>query len=278
MARAFDSLKSIAKLALQSRRPTILRDRCRRDKPLLVMGNGPSLADMVADQADSWRRMDKLAVNFAASAPQFHELKPEYYILADPLLFTHGQVEAVDAFWTDILRASWPMTLLVPASQFKAAKRLVASNEHIAVRSYNPVGVTGWRWLEDRAFASAMGMPRPRNVLIPAIMAGIALGYTTIYLAGADHSWLKNISVNDSNQVVSTFEHFYTESEHEARRVEKLATKSRLHEFLQSLAIAFSGYHAIARFAAKAGVSIINVTPASYIDAFPRLPRLPHIV
>lgn len=142
MARAFDSLKSIAKIALQSRRPTLLRDRRRRSRPLLVMGNGPSLASMVADQANAWRSMDKMAVNFAASAPQFHELKPEYYILADPLLFTHGQVEAVDTFWTDILRTSWPMTLLVPAARLKAAERLVASNPHIAVRSSNPVGIS----------------------------------------------------------------------------------------------------------------------------------------
>lgn len=270
MSSVSESLKSIAKIALQSRRPTILKDRCRRDKALLVMGNGPSLAGMVDNQADAWRSMDKMAVNFAASAPQFFTLKPEYYILADPLLFSEGKIESVDAFWTDILRTSWPMTMLVPARQLGAAKKRVAANGHISVRSYNPVGVTGWQWLQDLAYGSALGMPRPRNVLIPAIMAGIALGYNKIYLAGTDHSWLKNISVNADNQVVSTFEHFYKESEHEARRVEKLATKSRLHEFLESLAVAFGSYHAIARYAAKAGVEVVNATPGSYIDAFPR--------
>lgn len=275
MARLFDSAKSIAKIALQSRRPSILKDRRRRERPLLVMGNGPSLAEMAATQGEAWRGMDKIAVNFAASAPQYAELKPEYYILADPLLFTEGKIESVDAFWTDILRTSWPMTLLVPARQAGAAKRRVASNACISVRTYNPVGVGGWQWLQRLAYDKALGMPRPRNVLIPAIMAGIALGYKQIYLAGADHSWLKNISVNADNQVVSVFEHFYKESDHEARRVEQLATKSRLHEFLQSLAVAFGSYHDIARYAAGAGVEIVNATPGSYIDAFPRAPRLP---
>lgn len=270
MSRAFDSIKSIAKIALQSRRPTLLKESCRRQKPLLVMGNGPSLADMAENRA-FWQDMDKMAVNFAASAPQFFTLKPEYYILADPLFFTSGQAQAVDAFWPDILRASWPMVLLVPAKHLKDAKRRVGANSCIAVRSYNPVGVSGWQWLERRAFASALGMPRPRNVLIPAIMAGIALGYTKIYLAGADHSWLKNIAVNDSNQVVSAFDHFYKESEHEAKRIEKLATDRPLHDFLDSLAIAFKSYHIIARFAAQSGVEVINATPGSYIDAFPRL-------
>ena len=36
-------------------------------------------------------------------------------------------------------------------------------------------------------FDRGLAMPRPRNVLIPSIMAGIRLGYRRIVIVGADH-------------------------------------------------------------------------------------------
>lgn len=271
MGRVSDSLKSIVKLALHSRRPTITKERQQRTRPLLVMGNGPSLSEAMANGGARWQGMDKMAVNFAVVAPEYFEFKPEYHIIADPQFFAASPVQSVQDFWEAIMRVDWPLTLLVPGRQLKAAARRVAANSHIALLSYNPVGVTGWHWFEDTAYGSGRGMPRPRNVLIAGIMAGIVLGYTKIYLVGADHSWLRGIAINDRNQIVSTFTHFYKESEHEVRRVEQVVASCKLHDYLDSLAVAFRSYHSIARYAAKAGIEIINATPGSYIDAFPRL-------
>ena len=62
-------------------------------------------------------------------------------------------------------------------------------------------------------------MPRPRNVLIPSIMLAINSGYRRVYVAGADHSWLKTLSVDDENRVVSIQPHFYKEKESEEERI-----------------------------------------------------------
>ena len=115
-------------------------------------------------------------------------------------------------------------------------------------------------------------MPRPRNVLIPSIMIGIWLGYSEIRLLGADHSWLKTISVDDNNRVVSIQPHFYQEDSREQQRIRTAYLSLPLHKVLESFHIAFRSYHRIRRFADTQGIRIINSTPGSFIDAFDRAP------
>ncbi len=113
-------------------------------------------------------------------------------------------------------------------------------------------------------------MPRPRNVLIPSIMIAVKMGYKNIYVAGADHSWTKTLSVNDRNEVVSIQPHFYKEDEKEERRIRTDYLRYPLHQILYSFYVAFRSYFTIQRYAESQGVKIYNVTPGSFIDAFPR--------
>ena len=114
-------------------------------------------------------------------------------------------------------------------------------------------------------------MPRPRNVLIPSLMVGLRMGYRRIVIVGADHTWTRTLSVDDQNRVVSIQPHFYKDNDKEQERVASVYRDVRLHEVLGSMAIAFRSYHAIADYAARCDVSILNATPGSFIDAFPRL-------
>lgn len=76
------SLASLAKVALLSRRPSVAVT-AGKDEELVVLGNGPSLNDTVADHSDFLASRRLLAVNFAANTPLFRQLKPDYYVLAD---------------------------------------------------------------------------------------------------------------------------------------------------------------------------------------------------
>ena len=104
-------------------------------------------------------------------------------------------------------------------------------------------------------------MPRPRNVLIPSIMLAIASGYRRIIITGADHSWMKTISVTDDNEVVSVQPHFYAESDSEQKRIRHDYSNRPLHDVVESFAVAFRSYHEIASYARKLGVEILNATP-----------------
>lgn len=264
-----DSLKSLVKVVLQSRRVDM---GCLSGKSdtLIILGNGPSLNDTIASNGDVLKKYPSLAVNFAANAPQFSELKPDYYLLADPHFFSKRGDANVDRLLSNLGNIDFPMTLFVPASVAESA--LPFTNPLLTICRFNAVGAEGFGWLTRWLFNCRRAMPRPRNVLIPSIMAGIWMGYKNIYVSGADHSWLKTISVNDNNEVVSVQPHFYKEDEREKARVVSEYKGYRLHQILYSFYVAFRAYFDIADYAASRGVNVYNSTPGSFIDAFPRRP------
>lgn len=261
------SLASLVKVALQSRRPSVRPSAALGDE-LVVLGNGPSLNDTVALHADFLHGRRLLAVNFAANTPLFQSLKPDYYVLADPHFFNPQGNPAVASLWDALAGASWTITLMVPVRAVVPAA--VAANPNVSIQRYNLTPVEGLRWLSHALYRAGLGMPRPRNVLIPSLMLAIAAGFKTIYVAGADHSWMKTISVDDDNHVVSVQPHFYKDSDNEHARVRKDYMNYPLHQIVYSFYVAFRSYHALQRYAKSVGVSIFNITPGSFIDAFPR--------
>ena len=125
-----------------------------------------------------------------------------------------------------------------------------------------------------KLFAGGLAMPRPRNVLIPAVMEGIRDGYEEICIVGADHTWPHTLYVDDLNRVVTVQPHFYEENSSELDRIAEVYSGLRLHDVLGSMTVAFRSYHRIRRYADRLGVRIVNATPGSLIDAFERRPGL----
>ncbi len=267
-SRLGQTAKSIVKLLTQRRRATITKADADTSRPLIILANGPSLNQTIAESLPSLQAHPTLAVNFAANAPEFRTLRPRYYVLIDPHFFSATDDPNVTRLWDNLARVDWPMTLIVPARR----RRLIPASVNIDTLTVNDIAVEGFLPLENAAFARGWGMPRPRNVLIPSIMAAIAMGFKEIYLTGADHSWMKTISVDDNNRVVSIQPHFYKDNDKELARVRTDYLHRPLHTILDSFRIAFASYHTIARFAATRGIRIVNSTPGSYIDAFPRAP------
>lgn len=263
--------KSTVKIALQSRRPTVsMAEGARKGEALIIMGNGPSLADVIATNARELASSRTMALNFAANAEEFTLLKPDFYLLADPHFFEgRGSDPNVGRMFSRFnTEVTWPMTLYVPTGH--SAASLGIDNPNIRVENFNFVGAEGFGWFEDFAYSTGLAMPRPRNVLVPAIMTAIEAGFREIYLTGADHGWLTTLSVTDDNEVVSIQPHFYKDNDSEKKRVASVYRDVRLHEILLSFHLAFKSYHAISQYARKRGCSIFNSTPGSFIDAFER--------
>lgn len=270
LSTAASSAASLIKMGLRSR-PVGRAMKKPQERELVVLGNGPSLSQTLAGHRDWLSARDLMAVNFAANSDEFFRLMPGHYVLADPHFFHGADSDPnVARLWENIRRADWPMTLHVPAAEQRRAEQYIAKRGHISVHPYNLTPVEGYAWLRRAAYARGLGMPRPRNVLIPSLMLGLNSGYRTIYIAGADHSWSRTLWVDDANRVVSIQPHFYPDSEKERERVASEYAGYHLHDIYTSLAIAFRSYFDIAGYAATLGARIINITPGSFIDAFPR--------
>lgn len=273
ITQSWHTALSIVKIVLQSR-PCDTPPQANTNDELMILGNGPSLNNTMQNHKDFLLSRHLLAVNFAANTPIFTELRPKFYMLTDPHFFVRMEQENVKQLWENFAKkVDWDMTLFIPTKVKRCGEwfSLARSNKNISICTYNMTPIEGLQWFENLAYNHRWGMPRPRNVLIPSLMQAIAMQYKKVYLAGADHSWLKTLSVDDDNRVVSIQPHFYKEAKSEEERIKKDYMSIPLHQVLKSMYIAFRTYHVIRRYADYRGVEILNITPDSFIDAFKKL-------
>ncbi len=262
-----DSAASVLKVVLMSGKPSAASSE--KKGTLIVMGNGPSLRDAIDNHRDELESHDLLSVNFAPLTQDFFSLKPKMHLLADGLFFQTEKQGNVEEMWSALRRVDWNMMLYVPVKQRKS-KDLMDLPESVEVKYFNLTPASGWKWLMKFLYGRGLAMPRPRNVLVPSLMTAIREGYSRILLTGADHSWSKTLWVTDNNRVVSVQPHFYRDNEKERDRVESLYKDIHLHQIYESFSIAFRSYFAVKDYADSCGVEILNATPGSFIDAFPR--------
>lgn len=270
LSNVSSSVGSLIKVALLSRGVSP-KAGVKDGRGLVIMGNGPSLRKTIDEDLEWLCSHDLLAVNFAANTPDFFRLRPQYYVLADGHFFSGNATDPnVARLWKELGNVTWKMTLWVSRKSMPLAKALVMTNPNISLKTFNLTPLEGFKGLTHLLIDAGLGMPRPRNVMIPAIMAGIREGYRKIYLCGADHTWTRTLSVDDENFVVSIQPHFYQDNDKEHERVRAAYAGLRLHDVLGSMTIAFRSYWQLADYARSRGIEIINATPGSMIDAFPR--------
>lgn len=266
-----DGMASLGKVMLLSRRPSGAGKA--KDRRLIIMGNGPSLRRTIQDHYETLLHADTLAVNFAANADTFGQLRPKLYVLADPHFFRVGSDGRSDdpnvvRLWENLSGVDWPMVLYVPCKA--KIPESIEKNDSVAIKRYNLTPAEGLRAIVHPLYRNGLAMPRPRNVLIASIMIALREGYREIDIVGADHTWSRDLWVDDRNRVISVQKHFYNDNEKELDRVAEEYAGYHLHDILRSLTIAFRSYHQIADFADEIGAKIRNCTPGSFIDAFPR--------
>lgn len=269
--KIFDSIASFGKVMLLSKTPSSAGKA--KDESLIIMGNGPSLRATINEYGDLLRSSRTLGVNFAANSREYAELCPVIYVLADPHFFRIGENGKssdanVERLWENLSATSWNMTLYVPCNVKIRASIEKISN--ITVKRYNLTPGEGLKGPVHWLYRKGLAMPRPRNVLIASIMIALREGYRDIYIVGADHTWSRDLWVDDRNRVISVQKHFYKDNDKEFERVANEYAGYHLHDILNSLTIAFRSYHQIADYASSIGARITNCTPGSFIDAFPR--------
>ncbi len=246
---------------------------------VVILGNGPSFKKMVQEHRSFINTRDIFCVNHFPSTEYYEAMQPKFYITSAPDLW----LDDIDTYFVDqsnrlfntmAEKTTWPLIFYIPfeAGKFNRWKNILARNPNIEIRYYNNTPIEGWKWFRHFCFDAGWGMPRPHNVMIPSLMVTLNMGYKTIYLWGADHSWLSEISINDQNQVLINQKHFYDEQTSVGKPLDKRGVGSRnLPELLTKFVHAFNGYFVIKKYAQSRQATIWNNTPNSFIDAFDRM-------
>lgn len=266
------TLLSVVKIALFSKPIGKYQFRFHNNDEVLILANGPSLSATVEGAKDFISDKTLLAVNFNVLSPLYEELKPQLYVVADPFLWTDP--EPMKKFFGELVRkTNWEVYLHIPAQAFKVKEwqNILQANPLVKPIKYNATPIEGGQHFCNFIFKHGMGVPRPHNVLIPSLIVAINLSFQKIYVAGADHSWLKEISVNDDNEMLMNQKHFYDQGKSQSDKVRRRDFSSaHLHDALFHMYTAFKSYFVINAYAKSLNKEIYNVTPGSFIDAFER--------
>ncbi|MEO9258437.1 MAG: hypothetical protein ABI207_08645 [Crocinitomicaceae bacterium] len=249
-------------------------------KPIVILGNGPSFSVTFNKYESLLSEMETLAVNNMAVTDGFQKLKPIYYVLAANTYFQADEdisdlyIEMNNATYSALeIKVDWKMTLFVPILAKKSTRMddLTSKNKFISIVYYNSTPIEGLKSINNFLFGLRLGMPRPHNVIIPSLMNLIWSGYKEIYIVGADHSWLAEITVNENNEALVHHKHFYDENESKPLKMQdRISSARKLHEIVEKFYLSFRGYWELLPFAEKNDVKIYNASEISMVDAFER--------
>ncbi len=244
---------------------------------IIILGNGPSLKSSIESYKEVFHKHELVCLNHFALTDYYTELKPEYYVaIAHDLFLDNVMPHFIDAsnrlFNAIADKTSWKMIYFTTQEAKKHLRwqKILERNKNIEIVYLNLTPVEGFDRFVFGRFDKAKGMPRPHNVMVPAIFTAIHLGAKKIILVGSDHTWLKELYVDENNRTLFFNEHFY-DKEKEAKQFDYAGQHyMKLHEILGTMSLAFESYHILKKYAEYKNATILNCTPQSYIDAFKR--------
>lgn len=279
------SLYSTLKVVLLSKFSLPRPSKIPNQQDCVLLGNGPSLKEFLANHLDFLQGKAVFAVNNFVRTDAFSKVKPAYYVIVAPDYWGKEEKpgfreERLKIFDELAQQTKWKLTLFVPAvaRNHQQWKNELDKNTSISICYFNNTPVEGLQPISHWYFRHWLGMPRPHNVLVGTLTIALNLGFKNCYISGADHSWLGEIFVADDNRVFLSQKHFYDDHlksktyTAEARPMYAgNSTKERkLHEILEKFYFSFRSYWELKAYAETINTNIYNLTPGSFIDAFER--------
>ncbi len=247
-----------------------------KKKSCVILGNGPSLKESLEQNLELLKKHDLICVNNFAYSDYFEILKPQYYVLLDPLYFAYDDKtienrESITASIEKFKTISWPIVFLLPVKAKKSylVNSILTNNKNIAIYYFNYVVIEGFAKFRHFVFKKELGMPQCQNVLSASLFLSINLGYQEIYLLGADHSWHEQFSIQKNNKILIEVSHFYDKpNEKKVVRGEIAEDTNNVAKFFLSLYKAFRAFDVIKQYADYRNIKVYNASSKSYIDSF----------
>lgn len=262
----FYCLGDIFKVLIFSKLKTINSDNTNSE--IVVIGNGPSAEEYLTRYVSSGSAIDIMALNFFAIDKWFFQVRPKYYVLADPQVFNSNSIPKVvkdkyEHLLESLSKVDWKFYLILP-QHFRNAriiKDLEELNFQGKIIRYNNIPLKSKGLIANKLMHFGLGIATPESVIISAIALSINFGFKKVFLTGVEHSWVKEIEVDSKNKVSYTLKHFY-------KGDKAYSSPYTMAQFMTSQYRLFSSHERIANYARFKDVEVINTTKDSLIDAY----------
>ncbi len=240
----------------------------------LVLANGPSLKNEIEElfQNNMIGKLPIVVVNYFALSDDFLRIKPCYYALADPNLFSDNMPERFVKMLEVLNKVvDWPLTIFVPNWSKKKLERLITNNS-ITISVLSVLQYQGFPRLKYRYYKNGKAVPSLVNVVIMAEYILLNMGYKRIELYGVDHTFFEGMAVNSDNIPCIVDRHF---NDVEYRPLVKFGGGYfTTAEWLMDKYLTFKEHENMRGYADYLGAQIINCTKVSLIDAYVRLAQI----
>lgn len=238
------------------------------DRILCILGNGKSLNETKLSKGEN---IDYMVVNRHVLADNYKEIKPAYYVLADPHFFQHPEGLSILKKIND--STIWKMAICIPYNRKvrKVIKQYI-TNDNLNVIYYNNLSFAGFSCVQHLLYKWQLAMPVVQNVLVASIMIGILSKYQRIELYGVEHTWTKYLYVDENNVVYLENPHFFDKEKVDAKPVKEIQHTDEypFYLILENYSRMFKSYWEIKDYIKAKNITtvIINKSKGSFIDAF----------
>lgn len=277
--QSYSLLGSLLRIVLFFPRTFFNRANIRNNKRVsssencCILGNGPSLLNELQLHISQFQQQTLFVVNTFGKSEYYTQLKPSYYLLIDPVYWA----EAISDEWNNdksviadiVEKTDWKLCVIVPFVAYGKLKSAFKSNPNITVLFYNHTILSFNKKIDFFFYKHGLATPVIQNVIACAMFNAINLKYKNIFLFGADHSWLADIGVDNTNRVCWVENHFYG-SKTMRPFLKGTGVPYKMSEILFDYAKMFYGYQVLEAYSKYNSSEIINCTLGSFIDSFAR--------
>lgn len=248
----------------------------------IIVGNGPSLKYTLEKQLDFFKNKTIVCVNNFVSSAYFNSIKPEIYVLADPIFWIQKcspkiKENVLNIQQQLIKKVNWSMYIILPstAKEWNWFLEVPDQNRNIKIIYFNNRGLDKLKNNRFELYRNNLYMPHAQTVLVAAVFISLNIGFKTHFIVGGDLSLHEDIYVNSKN-VVSLFDrHFYDDSEKEEKtvpfwKVEDENDIFKMGELFLAFSQMFKGFDELEMYSRYLGVKIYNASYRSFIDSFER--------
>lgn len=184
----------------------------RGGKRALVLGNGPSLSDLLNENS-KFDDTDLYVCNEFALSVYYETLKPTNYVIVDPVFFKEcDEYVRVKETWHALInRTTWNITLFTAAIEPSHLNFI----ENILPDNFNWVNILPIHFSGRNRYkilSRGLGLVGGLTVTHVSLQVALLKRYEEVYLTGVDLNWIESIKYDYTNHKLYLLKnHFYGE-------------------------------------------------------------------
>ncbi len=272
-------------LYMRIKKNLLLRDKNRSIKTIkkyvhpekmYVFANGPSLSMSIDEIENDFSDGDIICMNLFPLTDYFWELKPKYLILFDPFWFEQESIIRENPQIIGLIDAinmvTWNLIVIIPEyAKTTYIYDQMKKNNSISVFFSSDFRVSiDKKDSNEKPLFELLKKDRicfpSQSVACAAIAFGIFMNYKRIDIIGLDMSKFLELEVNQkNNNVYLEDKHFYDNDK------PPIKGEASIGWYLSAYAKMFHQMEFLNRYAEYCGVSVVNRSYYSYVDAFSRM-------